>query len=120
MCSITWIALPEDDLSRILAVLQRKEFLYEESALPAATYLFKHALTQEVAYNSVLVERRKTLHLQTAQAIEQIFHNQLEDYYSVLAHHYSKSGETEKAMNYLLRDLRTAWLTSLNRSFAME
>jgi hypothetical protein len=48
------------------------------------------------------------------------FHNQLEDYYSVLAHHYSKSGETEKAMNYLLRDLRTAWLTSLNRSFAME
>jgi class 3 adenylate cyclase len=114
------IAQPEDELSRILSVLQRKEFLDEESALPTATYLFKHALTQEVAYNSVLIERRKTLHLQTAQAIEQIFHNQLEDYYSVLAHHYSKSGQTEKAVNYLLRDLRTAWLTSLDRSFPVE
>jgi len=114
------IAQPEDELSRILSALQRKEFLYEESALPTATYLFKHALTQEVAYNSVPIERRKTLHLQTAQAIEQIFHNQLEDYYRVLAHHYSKSGQTEKAMNYLLRDLRTAWFTSLDRSLPAE
>lgn len=114
------IAQPADELSRILSVLQRKEFLYEESALPTATYLFKHALTQEVAYNSVLLERRKTLHLQIAQAIEQIFHSQLEDYYSILAHHYSKSGEIEKAMNYLLRDLRTAWLTNLDRTFGVE
>jgi predicted ATPase len=114
------IAQPEDELSRLLSVLQHKEFLYEESAFPSITYLFKHALTQEVAYNSVLIERRKVLHRQTAQAIEQMFHNQLEDYYSILAHHYSKSGETEKAMNYLLRDLRTAWFTSLDRSFAVE
>jgi hypothetical protein len=58
--------------------------------------------------------------VQTAQAIEQVFHYQLEEYYSLLAHHYSKSGETEKAMNYLLKDLRTAWLTSLDRSFPAE
>ena len=114
------ITQPETELYRLLASLQRKEFLYEQPAFPEVEYLFKHALTQEVAYNSVLIERRKTLHLQTAQAIEQIFHSQLEDYYSVLAHHYSKSGQTEKAMNYLLRDLRTAWLTSLDRSFPVE
>jgi predicted ATPase len=76
--------------------------------------------TQEVAYNSVLIEQRKVLHRQTAQAIEQVFHNQLEDYDSILAHHYCKSGETEKAMNFLLQDLRTAWLTNRNRAVAME
>jgi predicted ATPase len=114
------IAQPADELSRILSVLQHKEFLYEEPAFPTVTYLFKHALTQEVAYNSVLIERRKVLHQQTAQAIEHMFHSQLEDYYSVLAHHYSMSGETEKAMNYLLRDLRTAWLNNLAQSFAVE
>ena len=114
------IAQPEDELSRLLSVLHHKEFLYEESVFPTVTYLFKHALTQEVAYNSVLIERRKALHLQTAQAIEQIFHNRLEDYYSILAHHYSKSGDVEKAMNYLLQDLRTAWFANLDGAFAVE
>ena len=114
------IAQSEDELSRLLSVLQHKEFLYEVSALPTVTYCFKHALTQEVAYNSVLIERRKVLHRQTAQAIEHIFHSQLEDYYSILAHHYNKSGDVEKAMNYLLQDLRTAWLANLDQSFAVE
>lgn len=95
------IAQPEDDLYRLLSVLQHKEFLYEQPAFPEVEYIFKHALTQEVAYNSVLVERRKALHEQTAQAIEQLFHNQLEEHYSELAHHYSRSGNTEKAIEYL-------------------
>ena len=106
------IAQPEDDLHRLLSSLQQKEFLYEQSAFPDVEYLFKHALTQEVAYNSVLIERRKALHVQIAQAIEQLFHDRLEEYYSALAHHYERSGHTEKAMKYILRDLRSAWLTS--------
>jgi predicted ATPase len=64
-------------------------------------YTFKHALTQEVAYNSLLQERRKVLHERTAQAIETLFHSRLEDYYSDLAHHYSRSNHTEKAVEYL-------------------
>ena len=60
----------EDELYRLLASLQHKEFLYEQPAFPEVEYIFKHALTQEVAYNSVLHERRKALHEQTAQAIE--------------------------------------------------
>jgi predicted ATPase len=83
-------------------------------------YIFKHVLTQEVAYGTVLHEQRKALHKKIAQAIEALYHANLEDHYRELAHHYSKSGETEKAMNYLLQDLRTAWLINLNRSFAME
>ena len=106
------ITQPEDDLYRLLSTLQHKEFLYEQPAFPEVEYLFKHALTHEVAYNSVLIERRKALHKQTAQTIEQLFHDRLEEHYSELAHHYSSSGNTEKAVTYLLRDLRAEWFTS--------
>jgi len=54
-----------------------------------------------VAYNSVLSERRKGLHERTAQAIETLFHSRLEDHYGDLAHHYSRSGNTPKAITYL-------------------
>jgi predicted ATPase len=91
----------EDELYQVLSSLQRKEFLYEQPAFPEVEYLFKHALTQEVAYNSVLIERRKALHEQTAQAIEQLFHDQVDDHYSELAHHYSRSENTQKAIDYL-------------------
>ena len=57
----------------LLASLQRKEFLYEQPAFPEVEYIFKHALTQEVAYSSVLHERRKALHERTAQAIEALY-----------------------------------------------
>jgi predicted ATPase len=95
------IRQPEAELYRLLSALQSKEFLYEQPAFPEVEYTFKHALTQEVAYNSVLQERRKALHERTAQAIEALFHSQLEDHYGDLAHHYSRSGNTQKAVEYL-------------------
>ena len=55
------ITQPEDELYRLLASLQRKEFLYEQPAFPEVEYIFKHALTQEVAYGTVLQERRKVV-----------------------------------------------------------
>jgi len=95
------VTQPEEELYRLLSSLQRKEFLYEQPAFPEVEYLFKHALTQEVAYNSVLIERRKVLHERTAQAIESLYSTKLEDHYSDLAHHYSRSGNTQKAADYL-------------------
>jgi class 3 adenylate cyclase/predicted ATPase len=95
------IAQPDEDLSRMLTALQHKEFLYEQPAFPEVEYLFKHALTQEVAYNSVLIERRKVLHEQTGRTIEGLFSDRLEEHYGELAHHYSRSGNTEKAIEYL-------------------
>src|SRR4029453_3775567 len=95
------IAQPEEELYGRLASLQRKEFLYEQPAFPEVEYLFKHALTQEVAYQSVLHERRKALHERTAQAIEQLYHERLEEHYDDLAHHYQRSGNREKAIEYL-------------------
>jgi predicted ATPase len=94
------ITQPEADLYRLLASLQRKEFLYEQPAFPEVEYIFKHALTQEVAYGTVLQEQRKALHECTAQAVEALYHLKLEDHYSSLAHHYSRSGNTEKAVKY--------------------
>src|SRR5262245_22621378 len=95
------VARPEAELYRLLSHLQGAEFIYEQPAYPEVEYIFKHALTQEVAYNSVLLERRKALHERTAQATEVLFHARLEDHYSDLAYHYSRSGNTEKAVTYL-------------------
>jgi class 3 adenylate cyclase/predicted ATPase len=95
------ITRPEEELYRLLAALQNKEFLYEQPAFPEVEYTFKHALTQEVAYNTLLVERRRVLHERTAQAIETLFQSRLEEHYSELAQHYTRSGNTPKAMEYL-------------------
>jgi predicted ATPase len=95
------VSHPDEALQRLLASLQRKEFLYEQSAFPEVEYLFKHALTQEVAYNSVLLERRKAWHEQTAHAMEQLYQGTVEEHYTDLAYHYTRSGNTEKAIEYL-------------------
>jgi class 3 adenylate cyclase/predicted ATPase len=92
---------PDDELERMLGDLQFGEFIYEQPALPDVEYSFKHALTHEVAYGSVLNERRKPLHERTAQAIEALFADQLDDHLQELAHHYSRSGNAGKAIHYL-------------------
>src|SRR4030095_13433168 len=92
---------PEEELYRLLAAIQHKEFLYEQPAFPEVEYHFKHALTQEVAYGTVLHEQRKVLHERTAQAIEALYGQNLEEHYSDLAHHYTRSGKTAKAVEYL-------------------
>jgi predicted ATPase len=66
-------------------------------------YIFKHALTQEVAYNSVLIERRKLLHECAGQALESMFATQLDDHLGELAYHYSRSDSVAKAVEYLGR-----------------
>src|SRR5262249_34794913 len=92
---------PEEALQGLLFHLQAAEFIYEQPAFPEVEYIFKHALTQEVTYNSLLQEQRKVLHERTAQAIEMLFHSRLDDHYSNLAQHYSRSSNTPKAVEYL-------------------
>jgi len=91
----------ESELERILADLQRGEFIIEQPAFPDTEYSFKHALTQEVAYSSVLLERRKQLHEHVAQTIEGLFEAQLNEHFSDLAYHYSRSGNAKKGVKYL-------------------
>jgi predicted ATPase len=83
--------------------LQAAEFLYETSLFPDLVYSFKHALTHEVTYNSLLGDRRRALHERIAQAIEALFAHRLGEHYSELAHHYRHGENTVKAVEYLQR-----------------
>jgi class 3 adenylate cyclase/predicted ATPase len=96
-------AQPEEELLGRLAHLRAAEFVYEQPAFPESEYTFKHVLTQEVAYNSLLLERRQALHERTAQAIEALYADRLAEHYEALAHHYGRSGNTPKAVDYLQR-----------------
>ena len=96
-------ASPDDKLEPMLKGLQAGEFIYEQPALGEAEYTFKHALTQEVAYNSVLMERRRLLHERTGEAIEALFKERIDDHLAELAHHYSRTANTRKAVEYLFR-----------------
>src|SRR5437879_612980 len=87
----------------MLADLQAGDFVYEEPQAGESTYYFKHALTQEVAYSSLLSERRKLLHERTADAIEQLSANCIDDCLAAVAHHYGRSGNVAKAVEYLNR-----------------
>ena len=91
----------DDELYPLLTAPQRREYLYEQPAFPKVEYIFKHALTQEVAYGTVLQEQRKALHEQTGQAVETVYKDSLDDHYGELAHHYRLSGNAEKAVEYL-------------------
>ncbi len=93
----------EVESDRMLATLQTNEFIYEHPAFPEVEYIFKHALTQEVAYNSLLLERRKLLHERTAQALEALFVDSVDDHLADLSYHYSRGGNDSRAIDYLIR-----------------
>jgi len=92
----------EEEIAPIMFELQVGEFIYEQPAFPDIEYVFKHALTQEVAYDSVLMERRKLVHERTGIAIEEMYTQQLEERVPVLAYHFSHSANMEKAISYLM------------------
>jgi class 3 adenylate cyclase/tetratricopeptide (TPR) repeat protein len=91
---------PNDELESMLAQLQLGEFIHEQPSLAEVGYSFKHALTQEVAYRSVLAERRRALHKRAARGLEELYAQQLNDHYSDLAHHYLLSDDPAKAIQY--------------------
>jgi tetratricopeptide (TPR) repeat protein len=91
---------PADELDRMLGNLQLGEFIYEQPAVGDVEYTFKHALTQQVAYNSVLLERRKVLHESIGRAIESLFGEGRDEHLEELSYHYSRSSDSQKAAQY--------------------
>jgi len=97
-----------EELKSSLIKLQGLEFIYEKSLFPELEYIFKHALTQEVAYHSLLHKRRKVIHEKIGKAIEELYPDRLEEYYELLAYHYMRSDNRGKAIEYLDRTNRRA------------
>src|SRR5439155_8049129 len=94
------VELPEDTLHGGLAHLQATEFLYETHLFPEREYTFKHALTHEVAYSSLLQERRRVLHAHIGAAIEALYADRLADQVDRLAHHALRGEVWDKALAY--------------------
>jgi tetratricopeptide (TPR) repeat protein len=91
---------PEDSLQRSLANLQAAEFLYETRLFPEREYTFKHALTHEVAYGSLLQEQRRALHARIVDAIETRYVGRLAEQVERLAHHALRGQVWDKALVY--------------------
>ncbi len=94
--------LPDETLRRGLAHLQGAEFLYESRLPPALEHTFKHALTHDVAYGSLLHERRRELHARIVGTIETLHQDRLGEHTERLAHHALRGGLREKAVSYLI------------------
>ena len=93
----------EEDLQRALHNLADAELLYVRGIPPEATYLFKHALIRDAAYEALLKSRRRELHRQVADTIQKQFTPLAEAHPEVLARHWTEAGETEVAIAQWLK-----------------
>ncbi len=96
------------DIHSRLAYLEDMQWIGQRVRLNEVEYHFKHALAQEVTYDSILVKKRKELHLEVAAAIEGVFSHRIHEFYGMLALHYSRGGNLEKAEAYLVKAGREA------------
>jgi tetratricopeptide (TPR) repeat protein len=108
--------LSEEELRRALGHLQAAEFLYETSLFPELAYTFKHALTHEVAYGSLLQERRRALHARIVEASERLYADRLPEQAERLAQHAFRGEVWDKAVTYC----RQAGTKALSRSALRE
>ncbi len=90
-------------LDKKIEYLKAIQLICEMKRMEEIEYIFKHALTQEAIYQSILLQKRKELHLYVAKAIESAFENRLSEFYGMLAYHYTKGEELFKAEEYLIK-----------------
>lgn len=93
----------ERELDWHLAQLERADLVHEKTRLPELEYMFKHSLTQEAAYDSLLHERRREFHRRVGNALERLFAGRTDEFLGLLAYHFDRAGELEKAIDYLIR-----------------
>src|SRR5262249_7063026 len=106
--------LAEASLQQALTKLVEAEVLYQRGLPPQAHYIFKHALIQDTAYQSLLKSKRQQYHKQTAQALEERFPETKETQPELLAHHYTEAGFLAQAIAYWQRAGRRATQRSAN------
>jgi class 3 adenylate cyclase/tetratricopeptide (TPR) repeat protein len=91
------------ELDGHLDALTAAELIREKQKIPELEYIFKHALVQESTYESILLKKRQELHARVASVIETLFSDRIEEFYSVLAYHYAKAEDWNKAQEYLFK-----------------
>jgi tetratricopeptide (TPR) repeat protein len=92
-----------EDLDDRLSYLKEIQLIRERRRTEELEYLFKHALAQQVAYESILPQKQKELHLKVADSIEKVFDDRLHKYHGMLAYHYSRAENLEKAEEHLIK-----------------
>ena len=97
------VAEAREAVDRHLRELVRVELIREAASMPELTYIFKHALVQEAAYESMLLEQRRRLHGAVAVCVERLFPDRLDEFSGVLAYHYTRAEQWEKAHEFLVR-----------------
>ncbi len=102
------LGFPEPKLLTYLSLLKDFELLYERGIFPDSNYIFKHALTREVIYDSILTDRRKKLHEEIGQALETLYRDRLEEYFGLLSQHFIKSENFVKGADYSMKAARKA------------
>ena len=105
---------PGRDLDGPLADLCRQEFIYERAGSDEPVFVFKHALTQDVAYDSLLSRSRRELHLETARALEALYGDRLDEMTATLAYHYARTDLIDESVTWLLRAAERAALVYAN------
>jgi class 3 adenylate cyclase/tetratricopeptide (TPR) repeat protein len=88
------------ELDGLLRELKALELIYEQGLLPEPAYVFKHAVIQDVAYQSLLMQRRRDLHKAVGSAIEELYPDRLAEHYEELAYHFAQGEAWQKAMTY--------------------
>jgi len=102
-------------LDALLSELKRLEFLFERTGAEESIYVFKHALIQDVAYESLLTPRRQVLHAAAGHALERLYQEWLAEYHEQLAYHFRRGEVWEKAFDYLVRSGDKARLAYANQ-----
>ena len=113
------MGIPEQELLSHLSLLKDAELLYERGIYPHSTYIFRHALTREVVYSSILADRKKKLHLGIGDAIEDVYKDNLDENYGALAEHYISGENYEKGSEYCRQAEKKSMVTgSINDAIA--
>jgi serine/threonine protein kinase/tetratricopeptide (TPR) repeat protein len=97
------VAVSVKEVDVRLECLKESQLILERRRMDEVEYLFKHALAQEATYESILPKKRKELHIRIAKSIESVFSERLYEFYGMLAYHYSKGEDLEKAEEYLIK-----------------
>ena len=92
--------LHEQQLLTHLCILKESELLYERGIYPNSTYIFKHALTRDVVYDSILMKTRKQIHEKIGNAIEELYRDRIDEHYGALVNHFIDSKNYRKVADY--------------------